>query len=49
MTVVQSRLRHKSATTTLDTYAKLWPDGEERTRAAVDDAFGNLADIFADW
>lgn len=26
------------------TYAKLWPDDEERTRAAVVDVFRNLAD-----
>lgn len=34
--VVQARLRHASATTTLNTYAHLWPDTEESTRAAVD-------------
>jgi integrase len=34
--VVQARLRHASATTTLNTYAHLWPDSEESTRAAVD-------------
>jgi len=45
VTVVQSRLGHKSAKTTLDTYAKLWPDDEERTRSAVDDVFGHLADF----
>ena len=33
--VVQARLRHASAKTTLDTYAHLWPDTEEATRAAV--------------
>lgn len=33
--VVQARLRHASATTTLNTYAHLWPDAEESTRAAV--------------
>lgn len=33
--VVQARLRHASATTTLNTYAHLWPDTEESTRAAV--------------
>lgn len=33
--VVQSRLRHASATTTLNTYAHMWPDTEESTRAAV--------------
>lgn len=34
--VVQARLRHASAKTTLDTYAHLWPDRDESTRAVVD-------------
>jgi hypothetical protein len=34
--VVQARLRHASAETTLDTYAHLWPDSDDSTRAAVD-------------
>lgn len=34
--VVQARLRHASATTTLNVYAHMWPDSEETTRAAVD-------------
>ena len=42
--VVQSRLGHASAKTTLDTYGHLFPDEEDRTRAAVDAALGNLAD-----
>lgn len=33
--VVQTRLRHASATTTLNTYAHLWPDSDESTREAV--------------
>jgi integrase len=37
--VVQNRLGHASATETLDTYSHLWPDDEERTRAAVDEAW----------
>jgi integrase len=32
---VQARLRHTSATTTLNTYGHLWPDADESTRAAV--------------
>ena len=32
---VQKHLGHASATTTLDTYAHLWPDGEDATRAAL--------------
>jgi integrase len=33
---VQARMRHASAKTTLDTYAHLWPDRDESTRAAVE-------------
>jgi integrase len=33
--VVQARLRHASAKTTLDTYAHLFPDTDEATRTAV--------------
>jgi integrase len=33
--VVQARLRHASATTTLNTYAHMWPDADESARAAV--------------
>ncbi len=36
--VVQTRLRHKSATTTLNTYGHLWPDNDETARAAVGSA-----------
>lgn len=41
--VVQARLGHASAAETLDAYAHLWPDNEERTRAAVDDVLGHPA------
>ncbi len=34
--VVQARLRHATAKTTLDTYGHLWPDRDESTRATVD-------------
>lgn len=37
---VQLALGHESASTTLDTYAHLWPDGEDRTRAAVESFLG---------
>lgn len=37
--VVQQRLRHKSARTTLDCYGHLWPDRDESTRAAVEAIF----------
>lgn len=33
--VVQHRLRHGSAKTTLDTYGHLWPDSDQSARAAV--------------
>ncbi|CAN5381458.1 site-specific integrase [soil metagenome] len=33
--VVQARLRHASAKTTLDTYSHMWPDKDESARAAV--------------
>lgn len=36
---VQARLGHASAAETLDTYAHLWPDSDDRTRAAIDSAF----------
>jgi integrase len=42
--VVQARLGHASAKETLDTYAHLWPDSEDMTRAAVDDVLGVRAD-----
>jgi len=34
--VVQARLGHASAMVTLDVYGHLWPDSDDRTRAAVD-------------
>ena len=33
--VVQKRLRHASAKTTLDTYTHMWPDKDEASRSAV--------------
>ncbi|SEE21382.1 Site-specific recombinase XerD [Arthrobacter alpinus] len=33
--VVQARLRHASAKTTLDTYSHMWPDKDEASRTAV--------------
>lgn len=44
--VVQHRVRHASAKTTLDTYGHLWPDSEETTRTAVERV---LSDRLADW
>jgi integrase len=37
--VVQARLGHSSAKTTLDIYGHLFADEEDRTRAAIDDEF----------
>lgn len=39
--VVQARLRHSSAKTTLDVYGHLWPDKDESARAAVAVAFAD--------
>ena len=35
-----SRLGHASAAETLDTYSHLWPDSDDRTRAAIDAVLG---------
>ncbi len=43
--VVQLRLGHATAAETLDTYAHLWPDSEDRTRAAIDSVLGPAADF----
>lgn len=42
--VVQARLRHASATTTLNTYSHLWPDADESARAAVGAVLAARAD-----
>ena len=41
---VQARLGHASAVETLDTYAHLWPDSDDRTREAIDSVLGAAAD-----
>jgi integrase len=41
---VQARLGHASAAETLDTYSHLWPDSDDRTRAAVDSVLRRVAD-----
>ncbi len=43
--VVQARLRHASATTTLNTYGHLWPDSDEATRTAVEAVLVARADF----
>jgi integrase len=40
---VQHFLGHASAKVTLDTYAHLWPDDEDRTRAALEAALAPVA------
>jgi integrase len=42
--VVQRRLRHASATTTLNTYGHMWPDADESARAAVGAVLAARAD-----
>ncbi len=42
--VVQHRLRHGSASTTLNTYSHLWPDSDESARAAVGAVLAARAD-----
>jgi integrase len=46
--VVQHRLRHSSAKTTLDTYSHLWPDSDESTRAAVERVMAAMPQKTAD-
>jgi integrase len=45
---VQKRLGHSSAAVTLDTYAHLWPDADDRTRDAVQVALAAKIDGPAD-
>lgn len=45
---VQKRLGHSSAAITLDTYTHLWPDSDDRTREAVEQALGAKSDSAAD-
>lgn len=42
--VVADRLGHADASLTLNVYAHLWPDEEDRTRSAVDALFQAPAD-----
>lgn len=46
--VVQARLRHASAKTTLDTYGHLWPDSDDSTRAAIEAVMAARAGSLAD-
>ena len=42
--VVQARVRHASAKTTLDTYGHLMPDSDDSTRAAIGEAIAARED-----
>lgn len=44
---VQTRLRHASAKTTLDTYGHIWPDRDDSTRAAVSALFEHRVQVTA--
>lgn len=46
--VVQTRLRHTSAKTTLDVYGHMWPDKDESARTAVSAAFADRPAARAD-
>ncbi|MBA2386227.1 MAG: tyrosine-type recombinase/integrase, partial [Acidimicrobiia bacterium] len=41
---VQRHLGHASATTTLDTYAHLWPDAEDVTRRALEAGLAHVVE-----
>jgi integrase len=46
---VQRALGHASATTTLNTYGRLWLDAEDRTPPATDGLMGTSLDDLADY
>ncbi len=46
---VQRALGHAKATTTLNTYAHLWPTAEDRTRAAAEELMAAATQNFADF
>ena len=46
--VVQARMRHASANTTLNVYGHLWPDTEEATRTAVERVMSAMINAGAD-
>jgi integrase len=46
---VQRALGHAKATTTLGTYAHLWPTAEDRTRAAANDLMRSALSHVADY
>jgi len=46
--VLQTRMRHGSAKTTLDTYGHLWPDSDDTTRAAISNVMAARREALAD-
>jgi site-specific recombinase XerD len=42
--VIQSRMGHASAMVTLDVYGHLWPDSDDKTRAAIEAFLAPVAD-----
>lgn len=42
--VLQRRLMHKNATTTLNVYGHLWPDADESARSAIAAVMASRAD-----
>ncbi len=48
VTAVQHFLGHKNASETLDTYSHLWPDDEDRIRAAIDGGLGDVHGMCTD-
>lgn len=46
--VVQARMRHGSATTTLNTYGHMWPDSDDSTRAAINSVIAARSEALAD-
>ena len=46
--IVQARVRHGNAATTLDVYGHLWPDRDDPTRAAIDAVFQDHAGAVRD-
>ncbi len=44
MKAVQSALGHEEATTTLETYAHLWPEDDDRIREAIERTWAGSAE-----
>jgi integrase len=46
--MVQARMRHASAKTTLDDYGHMWPDKDETTRSVIGDVIAERVASSAD-